>query len=303
MSISCRPFFIHAELTERRIRVILSLHMKILILGAKGMLGSALAEEFKEGNEVLAWGREELDVADQAAVAAAVTSDIDMIINAAAANDIDAAEEKIDETMKTNAMPSASLADICNLLGMTYVNFSSEHVFPGKDNRGYRENDKPQPLSVFGQSKAQAEKFSLENDRTYLIRTSRLFGDQGTSANAKQSFVEKIKTAAASQGAINSVHDEVVSPTYVKDLAKAVKQLVDQKQPFGIYHITNSGVATWYQLAAKIVELAKINATVAPVARREMPCAAPRPRYGMLVNTKLPSLRSWEEALAEYLSK
>ena len=274
--------------------------MKILILGAKGMLGSALTEEFKAGNEVLAWGREELDVSDPAALASSITSDIDMIINAAAITDIDAAEGKIDEVMKANSLPSAALADICNLLGMTYVHFSSEHVFPGKNNKGYGERDKTEPLSVYGQAKAQSEKFSFDNDRTYLVRTSRLFGDPGTSANAKESFIQKIKNAAGA-GTINSVHDEVASPTYVKDLAKTVRELVDTKKPYGIYHITNSGFATWFQYVSKIVELAKLNATVNPVARREMPCAAPRPRYGMLVNTKLPPLRSWEEALAEYL--
>ena len=275
--------------------------MKILILGAKGMLGSALAEEFKNGNEVLAWTREELDISDPEAMAGAITSDIDMIVNAAALTDIDAIEDKLDEAMKVNARPSAVLADICNILGMTYVHFSSEHVFPGRDNRGYDERGKTEPLSVYGSAKAQSEKFALENDRTYLIRTSRLFGDPGTSANAKESFVQDIKNAASSQGSINSVHDEVASPTYVKDLARSVRELVEAKKPYGVYHIVNSGYATWYQFASKVVELSKLNATVAPVARREMPVAAVRPRYGMLVNTKLPQLRSWEDALTEYL--
>jgi dTDP-4-dehydrorhamnose reductase len=234
-------------------------------------------------------------------VASAITSDIDMIVNAAGMTDTDAAESKIDEVMKVNARPSAALADICNLLGMTYVVFSSEHVFPGTNNKGYAERDKTEAFSVLGQSKVQAEKFAADNDRTYLIRTSRLFGDAGTSTNAKESFVQKIKNAASAQGAINSVHDEVASPTYVKDLARAVRELIEAKKPYGIYHITNAGFATWYQLVSKIVELAKINATVTAVPRREMPTAAPRPRYGMLVNTKLPPLRSWEEALAEYI--
>lgn len=276
--------------------------MKILILGAKGMLGSALAEEFKDGNEVLAWTRENLDVSDPEAMAGAITSDIDMIVNAAAMTDIDAVESNIDEVMKVNARPSAVLADICNILGMTYIHFSSEDVFPGKDNRGYDERGKTEPLSVYGSSKAQAEKFAADNDCTYTIRTSRLFGEPGTSANAKPSFVEQIKEQAATQGSLNAVHDEVAAPTYVKDLAKQVRALVDEKKPYGTYHIVNSGYATWYQLASKIVELSKLNATVTAVARRDMPVAAPRPRYGMLVNTKLPPLRSWEDALAEYLS-
>jgi dTDP-4-dehydrorhamnose reductase len=275
--------------------------MKILVLGAKGMLGSALAEEFKNGNEVLAWGREELDVADLEAMASAITSDIDVIVNATGLTDIDEAEGKIDEVMKVNSRPVAALADICNILGMTYVHFSSEHVFPGKNNRGYDERGKTEPLSVYGNSKAQAEKFAIDNDRTYIIRTSRLFGDPGTSAHAQPGLVQQVKEQAAAQGSITAVHDEVAAPTYVKDLAKKVRELVDEKKPYGTYHIVNAGFATWYQFAVKVVEFAKLNATVNAVARREMPVAAPRPRYGMLVNTKLPQLRSWEEALAEYL--
>ena len=277
--------------------------MKILILGAKGMLGSALAEEFKNGNDVLAWGREELDISEPEAMAGAITSDVDMIINAAGLSDVDAAEGMIDDAMKVNARPAAVLSDICNILGMTYVHFSSEHVFPGKDSRGYLEKSKTEPLQAYGTTKAQAEKFALENDRTYLIRSSRLFGEPGTSAHALPGLVQQIKEQAASQGSLDSVHDEVAAPTYVKDLAKAVREIVDGKKPFGVYHIVNSGYATWYQFAAKVVELAKLNATVAPVARRDQPLAAARPRYGMLVNTKLPPLRKWEEALAEYLGK
>jgi len=267
------------------------------------MLGQALTEEFqKHGDEVLAWGHEELDISDPAKVAASITSNIDVLMNAAADNDIDGAEERADETMKVNAYPVGTLADICNMLGMVFVQFSSEHVSSGKNPQGIRENEKPEPLSVFGRSKALAEKFALEdNDQTYLIRTSRLFGRQGDSPHAKPSFVEKIRALARERGSFDSVHDEVAAPTYAPDLARATRELIAGKQPFGVYHLTNSGAATWYQWAAKIVELSKLPATVSQVARREMPSAAPRPRYGMLVNTKTPPLRSWEEALAEFI--
>jgi dTDP-4-dehydrorhamnose reductase len=291
-------------LTKESFNGILSIHMKILILGGKGMLGRALTEKFKEnGNEVLSWGREELDISDQAATAAAITSDIDVIINAAGQTDIDAAEANIDGAMKVNAYPAAALADICNLLGMTYVHFSSEHVFPGRDSKGYAEKDKTEPLSSYGRSKVQGEKFSSENDRTYLIRSSRLFGEPGVSKNAKESFVDEMVKKVRSGGTVNAVHDEVAAPTYVNDLSEAVHRLLAEKKPFGTYHITNSGFATWYQLAQKINELVAAQAVINPIARRDEPLAAPRPRYGMLVNTRLPSLRNWEAALEEYLRK
>ncbi len=278
--------------------------MRILILGAKGMLGTALAEEFKSGgHEVLAWGHEELDIADAASVASKITSDIDLIVNAAAYNDIDKAEEEADAAMKVNAYPVGTLADICNMLGMVFVTFSSEHVFPGKEVKGYRENDKTEPLSVFGRSKALAEKFALEdNDQTYLIRTSRLFGIPGSSPNAKKSFIEKIRSQARERGSLQSVHDEVATPTYVVDLARAVRVLIEERKPFGVYHITNAGMATWFQWASKIIEFSKMNVPVNAVSRKEIPSTAQRPRYGLLQNTKLTPLRSWEEALGEFLS-
>lgn len=275
--------------------------MKVLILGAKGMLGSALANEFTGKHEVVALDHDQVDISSPESLASSITSDIDVIINAAAWNDIDAAEGDLDRAMKTNAQPLAVLADVANIMNMTLVHFSSEHVFSGKESRGYKENDRTEPLSVFGQAKVQSEKFALDNDRTYLVRTSRLFGDPGTSPDAKKSFIEKIRNLAAAQGSLDSVHDEVASPTYVKDLAGAVRELVETKKPYGIYHVTNGGIATWYQWANKIVELSGLKAAVNPVARREMPSAAPRPRYGMLLNTKLPQLRNWDEALQEYL--
>ncbi len=276
--------------------------MKVVILGAKGMLGSALVNEFTGKHEVVALSRDEFDISSSESIAKTLTSDIDVIINAAGWNDIDAAEAEPDRAMINNAMPLASLADIADIMGMTLVHFSSEHVFSGRGSAGNKESEKTEPLSVFGEAKERSEKFALEdNTKTYLIRTSRLFGFPGTSENAKESFIDEVVRKAQGDGRVSAVHDEVASPTYAPDVAKAVREIVENKKPYGIYHIVNSGVATWYQLAAKAIELAGLKAEVTAIARRDEPLAAPRPRYGMLLNTKLPQLRNWEEALDEYI--
>ena len=276
--------------------------MKVVILGAKGMLGTALVNEFTGKHEVVAMGRDELDIASSEDIAKTITSDVDVIINAAAWNDMDAAEADLDRAMINNASPLASLADIADMMGMILVQFSSEHVFSGKGSGGNKENERTEPLSIFGRAKERAEKFSLEdNDKTYLIRTSRLFGPVGTSENAGSSFVDGVIRKAQAEGKVSAVHDEVASPSYAPDVAKAVREIIENKKPYGVYHVVNNGVATWYQLAKKAVELSGQNAEVTAIARRDEPLAAPRPRYGMLVNTKLPPLRNWEDALAEYV--
>jgi dTDP-4-dehydrorhamnose reductase len=276
--------------------------MKVAILGAKGMLGSALVNEFTGKHEVTALSRDEFDISSAESIAKVLTSDIDVIINAAGWTDIDAAEADPDRAMANNAKPLASLADIADIMGMTLVHFSSEHVFSGRGSGGNNETEKTEPLSVFGRAKEQAEQFALEdNGKTYLIRTSRLFGAPGTSENAKQCFVDEVIRKAQSEGKVSAVHDEVASPTYASDVARSVRELIENKKPYGIYHIVNAGTATWYQLAAKAVELSGLKAEVNAIARRDEPLAAARPRYGMLLNTKLPPLRKWEEALSEYL--
>jgi dTDP-4-dehydrorhamnose reductase len=276
--------------------------MKVAILGAKGMLGSALVNEFTGKHEVMALSRDEFDISSAESIAKVLTSDIDVIVNAAGWTDIDAAEADPDRAMINNAKPIAALADIADIMGMTLVHFSSEHVFSGRGSNGNSESEKTEPLSVFGRAKEQAEQFALEdNGKTYLIRTSRLFGAPGTSENAKQSFVDEILQKAQGEGKVSAVHDEVASPTFAPDLARAVREIIETKKPYGIYHIVNVGTATWYQLAAKVVELAGLKAEVNAIARRDEPLAAPRPRYGMLLNTKLPQLRKWEEALQEYV--
>ncbi len=271
--------------------------MKILILGHKGMLGHELVEEFKNDYELVLWDREQIDISKKEEVIKKV-SDLcpDVVINAAAYTAVDEAESNKDLAYKVNSCAVGFLATACKEINALFVHFSTDYVFDGENHNGYKENHSYNPINLYGKSKALGEKMILDiSPRYYIIRTSWLFGKNG------KNFVETMLRLAKENKDIRVVNDQFGSPTYAKDLASEVRKLVESQSPFGIYHITNSGTCNWYDFAVKIFELANLNPKVKPVASKEFPTPAKRPIYSMLINTKLPPMRKWEEALKDYL--
>lgn len=283
----------------------LTLHMKILILGAKGMLGQELVKAFDGMGEIHAWDREEIDLMRADDASGKITALMpDVLVNAAAYNDVDKAEGPDAELAKTmNGNVVGSLADICQILAITMVHYSTDYVFDGTKREGYVETDQPNPISVYGESKHFGERLlRMSGAEAYTIRTSRLFGSQGASAVAKKSFVDKMLEVGARGGEVPLVDEELSSPTYAPDLAKATRRLFDEKKPFGVYHITNSGACTWYGFGKKVFELAGLgSAKAVPISGDSIDRAAKRPAFSALKSTKLPPMRPWETALAEYL--
>jgi len=273
--------------------------MKILILGAKGMLGQALAEVYKDKNPIL-WDKADLDITDEAKVRNKL-SDLKptLIINAAAYTDVDGAEANQDLAMSVNGQAVGYLAKTAKNLSAILVHFSTDYVFDGENKAGYKEDDKPNPLSVYGKSKLLGEQLLQQNcEMYYLIRSSWMFGENS------RNFIQEILTKAEQEGSLKVVNDQFGKPTYASDLAKKTRQIVDQMKPCGIYHISNEtpeGGITWFDLAKKAVELKGLKAEVLPCSTAEMPRPAKRPKYAALVNTKLESMRSWEDALRDYL--
>ena len=138
--------------------------------------------------------------------------------------------------------------------------------------------------------------------RYYIIRTSRLFGPAGAGDGAKKSFVDMILQLGREGKELDLVDGEVSSPTYVVDLARATRELIESGVPAGIYHRTNFGACTWYEWAKKIFELSSLSVKLNPVQASKFPRPASRPKFSKLLNTKLSPLRSWEDALTEYLT-
>ena len=276
--------------------------MKILILGAKGLLGGALQKVFAN-EEVAAYDREELDVTDFAALRESVQKiKPAVIINCVAWNDVDGAEKNPAGARLLNCEVVKELATIVKDLGIILVTYSTDVVFDGEKQNGYSEDDIPNPINEYGKSKrAGEEAVEKVGGQYYIIRTSRLYGPMPVSAGAKKSFVFIMLDLAKKNQELRVVNEEPAALTNVADLAMATKQLIEEKYPYGIYHLVNSSFGTWCDYAREIFAILKESVKLIPVTRAEFPRPAPSPRCGILLNTKFPPLRDWRVALKEFL--
>ena len=274
---------------------------KILILGSKGMLGGQLLRVFS--SSAIGWDREDCDVTDAENFKFKILNlKLKGIINCVAYNDVDGAEEKQDIANLLNAKVPENLAKICKQLNIPLVHFSTNYIFDGGTGE-YGENDEPSPKSEYAKSKYGGELAIKNNaDKYYIIRTAVLFGPKGESDLSKKSFVELMTELGQKQNRIQAVADEINSLTYAPDLAAAVKKILADKMPYGVYHITNSGFASWYDFATEIFRIQGKKIDLVPVSASEFARKAVRPKKAVLVNSILPPLRPWQNALAEFLS-
>lgn len=283
--------------------------MKILILGAKGMLGQALVKKFGDvGDEVVGYDKEDLDVTDVERVGLALDEiKPEVVLNAVALNAVDKIEESIEifELAKqVNGDAVGNLAKLCRERGIIFVHYSSDYVFAGTDEHGYHEDADRQPINKYGETKALGEQLVQEHgDKYYIIRLSKLFGKPAISIGSKKSFVDTMLYLVTEGGktSLDVVDEEVSAPTYAPDLAHVTFELLKDKYPFGIYHGANSGACTWYEWAKEVFAYKGISVKVNPVSSSAFPRLAQRPRFSKLINTKLPAQRTWQEALGEYL--
>ncbi len=274
------------------------------------MLGGEFVRQLQGGtDEVVAWSRADVDITNEQAVMRKVAAlKPQVILNCAAYNNVDKAEDEPEVANAINGEAAGYLAKAAVASGATFTHFSTDYVFGGNREDGYNEEDVPDPISKYGESKALGEQKLLTHLPTYsltswyIIRTSKLFGLPGTGATSKKSFPEMMLRFAKEKGRIEAIDAERGSPTYVKDFAQAVLGIIDNKVSSGIYHITNSGSCTWYEYAKAAVEFAGVHAEVVPVGPEKFPRKAKRPANSILVNTKLPPLRPWQDALQEYLT-
>lgn len=267
------------------------------------MLGGQLMKVF--GSNAIGWDRGDVDASDNAQLSGklkAINQKLKAIINCVAYNDVDGAQDNQSTSFLLNAEVPKNLSIICKELDVPLVHFSTNYVFDGLAGE-YGEIAEPNPLSVYGQSKYQGEKDVMAvGGKYYIIRTSVLFGPKGQSELSKKSFVYLMLGLAEKDEAIKAVSNEVNSLTYAVDLAVQTKVLLEQELPYGIYHITNSGQASWYDFAKEIFSIKNIKVKLSSVPRSEFPRKAITPKKAVLLNTKLPPVRSWQEALTEFLT-
>jgi dTDP-4-dehydrorhamnose reductase len=274
--------------------------LKILLLGKNGMLGSEFAELLSaDGFNWLGTGSGDCDVRDFGAVSALFEREKpDLVINCTAYTAVDLAEgEGREECMLMNYFAVENLAKECAKIGAKLVHFSTDYVFDGENAEGYGEDDVAAPLNVYGESKWLGEEAIRANLADhYIVRTSWLFGAHG------RNFVSTMLELAEKMPELKVVSDQIGCPTYAPDLARAVlSYFVAGEIAAGTYHLTNAGAVSWYEYAKEIFRIAKKSVLVKAITSAEFQRPAKRPAYSILLNTKLPALRSWKEGLEELI--
>jgi dTDP-4-dehydrorhamnose reductase len=272
--------------------------MKILLLGKNGLLGSAIFGANK-AHETIGLSHSECDICKTKEVESQISKiSPDVVINATGYTAVDKAETEPDKAFEINSKAVGELSKILAEKNIPLMHFSTDYIFDGSNPNGYKETDLPSPQSVYGKSKAAGEVEIFKNLKNYyLIRTSWLYGPGG------KNFVDTmIELHRKNDGKpIKVVNDQRGCPTYSIDLANAVLGLLQAKK-YGIYHMVNDSSCTWYEFAVEIFRQLGVNQPIDPITTKELNRPAPRPACSILLNTKLPKLRSWQEALEDYLS-
>ncbi len=274
--------------------------MKIILLGATGLIGSALLKELRRGgHEILSPTHAECDVTKPNALGVFLRDfKPDFVVNATGYTAVDKAQTEPGETEKCfllNATAPGLLAQTAHEHNVPLLQFSTDYVFDGSAKTPYIETAVPNPLSNYGKSKLEGEGVVLQKSpRNVVVRTAWPFGAQG------KNFVDTILAKASRGEPLSVVTDQIGSPTFVPDLCSSVTKLLES-QAAGVYHVVNSGQASWFELAVEVFELLGIPQKIARTTTPLLNQPALRPSYSVLANSRLPQLRHWKDALTEYL--
>jgi dTDP-4-dehydrorhamnose reductase len=282
--------------------------LKLLEIGSGGQLGHDLVRlAGSRGWSADACGRARLDLADPDRIEAVVAdSGSDAVVNCAAHHGTDRMERAPEPAFAVNARAVGRLAEACRAADLPLVQVSTDYVFPGTSDRPYREDDAPGPLSVYGASKLVGEELArrAHPGGAFVVRTASLFGRAGYRLG-RPNFVETVLSAGRQKRPLRVVDDVVMSPTSTADLAVGIMQLLDSGADPGVYHMVNSGRATWYELARAVVEAGGAATELEPVASAEYGGDAARPTFSVLATGRAEGLgirfASWEDALDRYM--
>jgi dTDP-4-dehydrorhamnose reductase len=280
--------------------------VRVLILGARGMLGKDLVPIASAKNHVLGRDLDDFDITDQERVQKELIAlRPQVVINAAGYTDVDGCESKRELAFSVNAEGARNIALGCAAIRAKMMHLSTDYVFDGSSKNPYHEEDLPHPLNVYGSSKLQGERYIQEILENYLIiRTEWLYGRHG------RNFVDAILKKASQQEELRVVDDQRGTPTFTKDLSLAIDRLIGIEAR-GILHVTNSGSCTWFEFARQILREknpAQREVQVIAISSTELARPARRPAYSVMDCQRYKQLtgsgmRPWEEALKEFLSE
>ncbi|MEW9936796.1 dTDP-4-dehydrorhamnose reductase [Clostridium butyricum] len=288
--------------------------MRILITGCKGQLGTELQDIVRKGRaeigevsniikeaNIIALDVDKLDITDLNSVKNVLnTIKPDVVINCAAATNVDGCESDEDFTFKVNALGPRNLAMVCEEIGAKLVQVSTDYVFSGIGEKPLTEYDLTAPYSVYGKTKLLGENYVREFcSKYYIVRTAWLYGYVG------HNFVYTMIRLGKEKDSINVVNDQIGNPTHANDLAYHILKLIETDE-YGIYHCTGKGECSWYDFAKMIIELSGEKCTVNPCTSEEYKTPAKRPEYSsldnmMLRNTVGDEMRNWQDAIKSFI--
>ncbi len=279
--------------------------MKVLVTGIGGQLGHDVVRELEQrGQDVVGVGREEMDITDAEKVGEVIRACApDAVIHCSAYTAVDRAEDEADQCRKVNVDGAKNIAEVCAELDCKMIYISTDFVLSGEGERPWETDDAAGPISVYGRTKYEGEtEVKSRLDKFFIVRISWVFGKNGNN------FVKTMLRIGKENGAVKVVDDQIGSPTYTRDMAVLLADMV-QTEKYGVYHASNEGFCSWYEFAKEIFRLAGMDeVSVTPITSDQFPAKAKRPFNSRMSKEKLikegfNKLPSWQDALKRYLQE
>ena len=285
--------------------------MKLVVIGTGGRLGAALAREYRENFDVTGFNHTQFDLGKLEQIRPKIDNlDFDVLINAAAFTNVDLCESEREQAFRVNAQAPRVLAEICQEKKAKLIHFSTDYVFDGEKREPYDEEDEARPISVYGESKREGEKFILQTDARHLVvRVSWVFGPD------RPSFVDAMIKRAREDEHVDAVADKFSTPTYTIDIARMLPSFFDVDVKGGILHFANAGECSWQEYAQFALDCCrslgiplKAKAVGAMTLADMKTWRARRPVYSVLSTVKYISItnktpRGWRDAVADYIRR
>lgn len=276
----------------------------ILLTGANGQLGQDYQKLFKKNNiEFIATDYQELDITNIDAIRDFVKNrSVSHIINCAAYNDVDRAESEVDKAFLLNRDAPAYLATVAKEIDAVFVTYSTDFVFDGTKGSPYTEEDTPNPISVYADSKTQGEQKVVElYDKSFVIRTSWVFG------MGNNNFNKQVIYWSESRDSLNIVDDQTSSATYSWDLAEYSLELI-KTEKYGLYHLSNGGECSKFEQAKYVLDIIGWKGTLGPAKTADFNLPARRSKYTKLDSSKLESvigksIPHWKTGIDRFLKE
>jgi dTDP-4-dehydrorhamnose reductase len=277
----------------------------VLVTGAAGQLGTFIVDSFSDCH-VVAPSHATLDITNAEAVMRTVAELTPaVIVNCAAYNDVDAAEDAPIDAMAANAFGVRTLARAAESCGATLVHYSTDFVFDGDTTHAYGEADAPSPRSSYAASKLLGEWFALDAPRAFVLRVESLFGSPA-GWTGRRGTLGTLVDGLRDGREVHVFTDRVVSPSYCPDVAAATRYLLEANVPVGTYHCVNSGQATWMDVAQEAARILGLTPRLQPITMDQFVARAARPRFCALSNRKLGAagftMPTWQDAVRRWLA-